>query len=118
MSTFSLRNDTDAFNFAPNPSAFALRILAGGAKSTPITAMQLQTGIEFLDRRRDKFTLKFCERARGVENRYCNEYRCATHILKTQTSPLSHAKHFMKKLPFSANNDSSCTCTGLIHSHY
>ncbi|GFT84989.1 putative RNA-directed DNA polymerase from transposon BS [Trichonephila clavipes] len=37
----------------------ALRIITGKAKSTPITAMQLQTGIKPLNSRRDKFTLKF-----------------------------------------------------------
>ncbi|GFU25890.1 putative RNA-directed DNA polymerase from transposon BS [Trichonephila clavipes] len=40
-----------------------LRIITGGAKPTPITAMQFQGGIEPLDSRRDKFTLKFWERA-------------------------------------------------------
>ncbi|GFW38213.1 putative RNA-directed DNA polymerase from transposon BS [Trichonephila clavipes] len=62
----------------------AFRIITGGAKSTPMTAMQLQTGIEPLDSRRDKFTLKFWERARRVNCRYWNEYRCATQRLKTR----------------------------------
>ncbi|GFU15775.1 amine oxidase A [Trichonephila clavipes] len=75
----------------------ALIIITDGTKSTPITAMQLQTGIEPLDSRRDKFTLKFWERARRVDCRYWNEYRYATQRLKIQTS-LSHAELLMKKL--------------------
>ncbi|GFW83502.1 putative reverse transcriptase [Trichonephila clavipes] len=75
----------------------ALRIITGKAKSTPVAAMQLQIGIEPLDSRRDKFTVKFWERARRVECMYWNEYRCATHRLKTQISPLSHAELLMKK---------------------
>ncbi|GFT75446.1 uncharacterized protein TNCV_3394321 [Trichonephila clavipes] len=55
--------------------------------------MQLLTGIVLLDSRRDKFY----ERARRVDCRYWDEYRCATQRLKTQTSPLSHAKLLMKK---------------------
>ncbi|GFW52780.1 hypothetical protein TNCV_2393591 [Trichonephila clavipes] len=74
----------------------AVRIITGGAKSTPITVMQLYTGIEPLDSHRDKFTLKFGERARRVDCRYWNEYRCETQRLKTQTS-LSHAELLMKK---------------------
>ncbi|GFU48869.1 uncharacterized protein TNCV_2024281 [Trichonephila clavipes] len=58
--------------------------------------MQLQTGIEPLDSRRDKFTFKYWKRARRVDCRYWNEYRCATQRLKTQTS-LSHAELLMKK---------------------
>ncbi|GFW51360.1 uncharacterized protein TNCV_3254891 [Trichonephila clavipes] len=58
--------------------------------------MQLQTGIEPLDSRRDKFTLKFWERARRVDGRYCKEYRCLTQRLKTQTF-LSHVELLMKK---------------------
>ncbi|GFV46264.1 hypothetical protein TNCV_3231531 [Trichonephila clavipes] len=45
-----------------------LSIITSAAKSTPITEMQLQTGTETLDSRRDKFTLKFWERDRRV---YC-----------------------------------------------
>ncbi|GFT06773.1 reverse transcriptase domain-containing protein [Trichonephila clavipes] len=52
-----------------------LRIITSGAKSTPITAMQLQTCIEPLDIHRDKFTHKFWERARRVDCKYWNEYR-------------------------------------------
>ncbi|GFY19609.1 uncharacterized protein TNCV_4647811 [Trichonephila clavipes] len=48
----------------------ALRIITGGSKSTPSTAMQLQTGIEPLNSRRDKFTLKFWEKTRRVDCRY------------------------------------------------
>ncbi|GFY00811.1 uncharacterized protein TNCV_2142031 [Trichonephila clavipes] len=70
-----------------------LRIITGGVKSTPITAMQLQTGIEPLDSRRDKFTLKFWERDRRVDYRYWDE----TLRLQTQTSPLSQAELLMKK---------------------
>ncbi|GFX42790.1 reverse transcriptase [Trichonephila clavipes] len=53
----------------------AVRIITGGAKLTPVTAMQLQTGIEPLDSHRDKFTLKIWGRARKVDCRYWNEYR-------------------------------------------
>ncbi|GFU84732.1 uncharacterized protein TNCV_2126731 [Trichonephila clavipes] len=69
----------------------SVRIINGGGKSAAITAMQLQTGFEPLDSRRDKFTLKFWRR---VYCRYWNEYRCATQRLKTQTFRLSLA---MKK---------------------
>ncbi|GFU85765.1 putative rna-directed dna polymerase from transposon bs [Trichonephila clavipes] len=48
----------------------AIRIITGGAKSTPITAMQLQTSNEPLDSRRDIFTLKFWDRARRVDYRF------------------------------------------------
>ncbi|GFT43678.1 putative rna-directed dna polymerase from transposon bs [Trichonephila clavipes] len=58
-----------------------LRIISGGAKTTPITAMQIQTGIKPLDSRTDKFTLKFWERATRVDSRSWNEYRCATQRL-------------------------------------
>ncbi|KAG8178105.1 hypothetical protein JTE90_017452 [Oedothorax gibbosus] len=71
----------------------ALRIITGGAKSTPFTEMQLQTGIEPLKSRRDKFTLKFWERAKRVDFNYWNGYKCATQRLKTQTSPLTHTEH-------------------------
>ncbi|GFX34601.1 hypothetical protein TNCV_3658391 [Trichonephila clavipes] len=59
--------------------------------------MQLQTGIEPLHSRRDKFSLRFWERARRVDCRYGNEYRCATQRLKTQTAPLSQVELLMKK---------------------
>lgn len=84
----------------------ALRIITGGAKSTPIAAMQLQTGIEPLDRRQDKFTLRFWERARRVDRNYWSDYTCATQRLKTQTSPMARAESLMRKyqLPLSVNS--------------
>ncbi|GFY29011.1 hypothetical protein TNCV_4721391 [Trichonephila clavipes] len=74
----------------------ALIIITGGVKSTPITAMQLQTSIEHLDSHSDKFPLKFCERFRRMDFRHWNGHRCATQRLKTQTS-LSNAELLMKK---------------------
>ncbi|GFV55370.1 uncharacterized protein TNCV_5010661 [Trichonephila clavipes] len=73
----------------------ALRIIIGGVKSALITAMQLLPGIEPLDSRRDKVTLKFWQRVRSVNYGYWNENRYTTQ--KTQTSPLSHAERVMKK---------------------
>ncbi|GFY01983.1 hypothetical protein TNCV_5098441 [Trichonephila clavipes] len=58
--------------------------------------MQLQTDIEAPNSRRNKFTLKFWEKARRVDCRYWNEYRYATQRLKTQTSLLSHAELLKK----------------------
>lgn len=63
--------------------------------------MQLQTGIEPLDHRRDKFTLKFWKRARRADWKYWNGYRCATQRLKTQTSPLTHAESLIEKYQLS-----------------
>ncbi|GFT60104.1 hypothetical protein TNCV_2687661 [Trichonephila clavipes] len=56
-----------------------------------------ETGIEPLDSRRDKFTLKIWEDARRVDYRYWNEYRYATQRLNVQASPLSYAELLMKK---------------------
>ncbi|GFY07253.1 reverse transcriptase [Trichonephila clavipes] len=53
----TLARTTNLKKYVVQSSAF--RIITGGAKSTPITAMQLQTGIERFDGCRDKFTLKF-----------------------------------------------------------
>ena len=69
----------------------ALRTITGGPKSTPIAAMQLQTGVEPLESRRDRYTLKFWERAKRVDRNHWNHYRPASQRLKTQISPLTHA---------------------------
>ncbi|GFX90913.1 uncharacterized protein TNCV_3167441 [Trichonephila clavipes] len=91
-----------------------LRIITGGAKSTPTVAMQLQTAIKPHDSRRDKFTLKFWERARRADCKYCKEYRCATQRLKTDFSFTCETSY--EETPTSTINDSSCSYTVLLHS--
>lgn len=78
--------------------------------------MQLQTGIEPLNSRRNKFTLKFWERAKRVDFRYWNGYKCATQRLKTQTSPLAHADHLMRKykLPLPATHRAPLQCYNTV----
>ncbi|GFW56986.1 hypothetical protein TNCV_3472701 [Trichonephila clavipes] len=78
--------------------------------------MQLQTGIEPLDSRRDKFTLKFWVTARRTDCRYWNEYRCATQRLNTRTSFFT-CRTAYEGTPTSATNDSPCSYT-VLHSRY
>ncbi|GFW04845.1 uncharacterized protein TNCV_4880801 [Trichonephila clavipes] len=59
--TLASRTNLEKYDLVQNSD---LRIIKGGAKSTLISAMQLQTDIELLDNRRDKFPLKFWEKAR------------------------------------------------------
>lgn len=75
----------------------ALRLITGAAKSTPITAMELQTGIEPLGTRRQKQCLKFWERTKRVHNNFWRAYRASNPRLKTQTTPIQHAKNLAEK---------------------
>ena len=75
----------------------ALRIITGAAISAPITAMQLQSGVDPLRERREKLTLKFWERAKRIDHRHWENYRPAPSRLKTQTTPLTHAEKIREK---------------------
>ncbi|GFX87970.1 putative RNA-directed DNA polymerase from transposon BS [Trichonephila clavipes] len=68
----------------------ALRIITGGAKST---SMQLQTGIEILESRRDMFTQILGD---SQKNRLQVQERVQMCNIETQTS-LSHEEFLMKK---------------------
>ena len=75
----------------------ALRLITGGAKSTPIAAMQLQTAIEPLESRREKHTLKFWERAKRVDANFWGMYKPASQRLKTQISPLTFVEELSNR---------------------
>jgi hypothetical protein len=66
--------------------------MTGGAKSTPIAAMELQAGIEPLQYRRDKMVLKFWERNRRVYSDYWRGYYNAGRKLTSEVSPLMKAE--------------------------
>lgn len=72
----------------------ALRTITGGAKSTPITAMELQTGEERLESHRDKSTSKFWERSKRIDGKYWNSCNPA---LENASQSVTHAVKLMEK---------------------
>ncbi|XP_072401167.1 uncharacterized protein [Diabrotica undecimpunctata] len=67
----------------------ALRVITGAPKSTPITSMEAQIGIEPIQCRREQHGLTFWERQRRILPQKWDEYRQAASRLKTQTTPLT-----------------------------
>ncbi|XP_014291076.1 uncharacterized protein [Halyomorpha halys] len=78
----------------------ALRIITGGVKSTPITAMELQAGLEPLQDRRDKSALCLYEKLMRREEHWL-DYRKANERLRSHRTLLSKAEemHHQIDLP-------------------
>lgn len=74
-----------------------LRLITGGAKSTPISAMEIQTGLEPLEVRRDKCLLKFWEKNRRTNKTIWDTYKTATPRLLSQTTPINKALQLYQK---------------------
>ena len=69
----------------------ALRLITGAAGSTPIAAMEIQTGLEPLNIRRKQQLVKLHEKCRRLNLKHWQDYTIAMARLKTHKSFLSCA---------------------------
>lgn len=72
----------------------ALRTNTGGAKSTPIATMELQTSVEPLESFRNKSTYKLWERSKRKDSKYWNCYnKSPTHENASRSSDRCRKTH-------------------------
>ena len=70
----------------------ALRIITGAIKTTPITAMEMTTGIKPLKFLREATALKTFERILRTPNCLFNNYKPSENRLKSKISFIDHVK--------------------------
>ncbi|XP_014281323.1 uncharacterized protein [Halyomorpha halys] len=89
----------------------ALRIITGGMKSTPITAMELQASLEPLQGRREKSPLCFYEKLMRREEHWL-DYRKANERLRSHRTFLSKAEEMLYQinLPTDERQNISISC--------